>query len=68
VIRGAILVRPIIENTCLEGLDRIFRKDEDVLTKRGHQGRSISINRISLVIDGLKLWPFESSSPNVLIR
>jgi len=32
VIRGAHSARSIIENTCSEGLDRIFRKFEDLST------------------------------------
>jgi hypothetical protein len=43
-IYGARLARSILENTCLEGLERVFRKFVDVWTKRGQQGRSISLN------------------------
>ena len=67
VIRGAHLARSIIENTCLEGLDRIFRQTFELWTSRGHYGRSIALNYISLVVDGLELWPFENFSHNVIM-
>jgi hypothetical protein len=43
VIRGAHLARSIIENTCWEGLDRIFRECVEMWTLRRHQGRSIAV-------------------------
>jgi hypothetical protein len=64
MIRGAHLARSTIENTCLEGLDKIKIKCVDLWTKRGHQGRSIAVNYTSWVIDGLKLWSFENFSSN----
>jgi|AntAceMinimDraft_5_1070358.scaffolds.fasta_scaffold29929_1 hypothetical protein len=35
-----------------------FQTNFDILTLRRHHGRSISANKISWVIGGLKLWPF----------
>jgi hypothetical protein len=68
VIRGANLARSTIENTCWEGLDRIFRKRVGVWTLKGHQGCLIPVNNTSWVIDGSKLWPFKKNIPNLIIR
>jgi hypothetical protein len=67
MIRGAHLARSIIENTCWEGLDRIFRQTSELWTKRGHQGRLVAASETSWVIDGPKVWIFEKVTPNEIL-
>jgi hypothetical protein len=67
MIRGAHLARSIIENKCLEGLERIFRQTADLRTQRRRKGRLISASLTLLVIDKILLWLFANSTPNEIL-
>jgi hypothetical protein len=67
VVRGAHFARSIIENKLWEGSDHTLGKFIDMWTYTRHQGSSIDVSKISWVIDGLKLWPFENVTPNEML-
>jgi hypothetical protein len=43
------------------------KKNVDVWTQRGHQGRLISVKKDLMAIDGQKLWLFEVFNPDMRI-
>jgi hypothetical protein len=67
VIRGTHFSISIIENKWWEGLDRICRQAAEFWTLKGRHSRFIYVSSTSWVVDGLKLWPFESVTTHEIL-